>query len=89
MTDEIKRAEVLPCPLAELSGGCDFTVTLPEPDPEYRPTWLESVRRSMYASEHAETWSAEFREHLRTVHTADELLEYVTWEPHRIWTELD
>lgn len=90
MTDEILRGRTLPCPLAEAeTDGCGFTVDLPVPEPEYRPTWRESVRRDLFASEHAESWTAQFREHLRAAHTLDELVEYVAWEPHRIWSELD
>lgn len=90
MTEAIERPQVLPCPLTtDRPDSCTFTVTLPEPDPQYHANWPQSLRRSMYASEHAETWSGEFREHLRAAHTADELLEYVTWEPHLAWSELD
>lgn len=88
MTDELKRPRTLPCPLHEFNGGaCPFTVTLPEPEPEYRPNWLESVRRDLYASENAETWTELFRQHLAAEHTTGELLEFVAWEPHRAWTE--
>jgi len=85
MTDEIKRAEVLPCPLAELPGGCDFTVTLPEPPDDYRPTWHPRLRREAYGDDQKEVWTDLFREHLRTAHTAAELLEHVAWEPHYNW----
>lgn len=84
MTDQLPP-ERLPCPI----DGCAFGVTLPLPSAYYRPTWHPRLRREGYADETKEEWTDVFRQHLAAEHTTGELLEFVAWEPHRVWAESD